>query len=170
MSSLFSVFTTSSTPANNTAQTSHSQASRSPPTPSQRTAEARAAFDASLASTGAAALDNELHSRAKNIHDNAAHLDEQDRRVQKETKTLHGEGDALEKALGKAERALGGESADGFEDEIRRIEAELDLLDDVLDEVEGKRVDTDAGELHEGGGKKADRSEDSKDGGKVVVT
>lgn len=116
------------------------------PTPQQRTAEARAALDGSLAAAGSASLDSELQARAKNIHENAGRLDEQDRRVRNETDALAMEGNSVERMLDKAEgnlRKAGGGSkgekgmADQFEDEISAIEKDLDFLDDMLDDVEG---------------------------------
>lgn len=156
MSSLFSALTSRSTPTPNSApfpqQVSSSTTTHTPPTPQQRTTEARAAFDASLASAGASSLDSELQARAKNIHENATRLNEQDRRVQNETDALWMEANSVEKVLDRTERELGraagGNSNKGkaeeqdagtihqFEDEIAAIERDLDFLDDVLDEVE----------------------------------
>jgi chromosome segregation ATPase len=116
------------------------------PTPHQRTAEARAAFDGSLAAAGSASLDSELQARAKNIHENASRLDEQDRRVRNETDALAMEGNSVERMLDKAEGNLrkaggGGKGergmADQFEDEIEAIERDLDFLDNMLDDAEG---------------------------------
>lgn len=119
---------------------------RAPPTQEQRTAEARNAFDASLRAS-ATTIDNELQSRAKTIHENAARLDQQDTRVQSGIKGLTAEGEGAEELLAKTSRSLQqiagteGEdrnAADRFDEELARIEKDLDFLDDMLDEVESK--------------------------------
>jgi hypothetical protein len=144
MSSLFSAFSrpTPSKPASS----------------AQRTSEARTAFDASLRSVGTSTLDSELQLRAKDIHKNALLLDKQDRAVNDSTGALEKQGDGLESLLedtrgelkGLAARGKGnsnelgdaegkeGTAADDFEEEMRRIEADLDLLDEAMDDIEGR--------------------------------
>jgi hypothetical protein len=105
---------------------------------------------------GTSTLDSELQLRAKDIHKNALNLDKQDRAVNDSTAALEKEGDGLERLLrdtrgelrlaaagGKGkERGEGngeeGTVADDFEEEMRRIEAELDLLDEAMDDIEGR--------------------------------
>ena len=184
MSSIFSIFTSASTtsPSSSSrpARPSHPSGSITSPTspnsstPSsntttqqQRTAEARAAFDASLAATGQS-LDHELHARATNIHENAKKLDEQDEKVSQGTEGLREEVDGLERELKRAREALEGDGegskgiADEFEDEIARIEAELDDLDGLLDEAEG--LGRREGEEEDEG--RSDRNEESLSTGK----
>lgn len=59
--------------------------------------------------------------------------------MQRETGALKADGDSLEKLHARTEKALGGETAEGFEAEILRIEEELGFLDEVLDDVEGRQ-------------------------------
>ena len=113
----------------------------------QRTAQAKAAFEESLKSTGSA-VDNELQARAKIIHANAKGLDKQDKQVLKDTKQLTRETDSMEKFLAKSRKAM--PNIDSFEDDIARIEAELDMFDEMLDEVEHRDGDEqDDGELNQ---------------------
>ena len=99
----------------------------------QRTQQAKEAFQASLKSTGAS-VDHELHARAKVIHANAQEIDKQDKKLQKDTKQLAKESDALDKFLAKSRNAM--PNTDSFNEDIANLEAELDILDDMLDNVE----------------------------------
>ena len=106
---------------------------------SQRTAEARAAFEASLKSAGAD-LDKDFQSQAKGIHANAKRLDEQDKKVQTGTKSLSKEADALDKFLAKQKKNM--PSADGLEADIAKVEADLDMLDGLLDDMDADEIET----------------------------
>ncbi|RMZ82112.1 hypothetical protein DV737_g2213, partial [Chaetothyriales sp. CBS 132003] len=106
---------------------------RHPVSPAQRSKEAEAAFIASLKSEGLN-IDAELQRRAKDIHSNAENLTKQDKKVQDGTKQLSKEGEALEKFLKKTEKQV--PQTDSFEDEIARLEADLDLIDETLEEVD----------------------------------
>jgi hypothetical protein len=112
----------------------------------QRTAEAKEAFLASLKSTGST-VDKELRSRAEIIHANAKNLDAQDASVAKDTKRLEKEGDAMEKFLDKLEggggKGVSGFDVQGWEKDIEALERDLDFLDEVMDDVEGKGVESD---------------------------
>ncbi|RMD42788.1 hypothetical protein DV735_g2378, partial [Chaetothyriales sp. CBS 134920] len=122
--------------ASSTSQPALSGAQQQPRHPAsqvQRSREAQVAFLASLKSEGSK-IDAELQRRARDIHANAENLTKQDNKVQEGTKQLSKEGDALDKFLGKTEKQL--PQTDSFEDEIARLEADLDLIDETLDEVE----------------------------------
>lgn len=99
----------------------------------QRTAEAKKAFEASLLDAGSA-LDNDFQSRAKIIHANAKQLDQQDQNVQRDTKNASKEADALDKYLAKQKKSM--PSIESFEADIAKVEADLDMLDDLLAEME----------------------------------
>lgn len=114
-------------------QRASTRAQNPPVSQEQRTEEAKQAFKASLKSTGSA-LDKELKTRADIIHANAKELDKQDKALQKDTKQLTKDGDAIEKFLEKSRKAL--PDMDSMESDIARIEAELDMFDEMLDEVE----------------------------------
>lgn len=124
-------------------QRSSTRAVNPPVSQEQRTVEAKEAFQASLKSTGSA-LDKELKTRAEIIHSNAKELDKQDKNLQKDTKQLSKEGDAVENFLAKSRKAL--PDMDSFESDIAKIEAELDMFDEMMDEVEQRdRDDEDDG-------------------------
>ena len=106
----------------------------------QRTKEAKEAFQASLKSSGAA-IDHELQGRAANLHANAKALDQQDRKVQKDTKQLTKESDAMEKFLAKSNKGL--PDMDGFDADIAKIEADLDMFDEMLDDIEQRDYGSD---------------------------
>ena len=125
--------------ASRTSQTDSSWRRNNDASQSQRTAEARAAFEASLKSAGAG-LDNDFQSRAKIIHANAKQLDQQDKKVQTGTKSLSKEADTLDKFLAKQKKTM--PSADGFETDIAKVEADLDMLDGFLDDMDADDLET----------------------------
>ena len=148
MPSLFSAFTRRSQPTTTTSNAAAnftptppvppSAPAEQPQTRQQTLADSRQVVDSALRNAGTT-LDAELQTRAKNIHSNAAQLAEQDKRVEYETAALAAEGDEIERFLGDAERELGDEGLIGdFEDEIARLEQDLDILDGILDEAEGE--------------------------------
>lgn len=107
-------------------------------TQEQRTQEAKDAFIASLKSTGST-IDKELRTRAEIIHSNAKGLDKQDKQLQKDTKQLSKDSDAMEKFFSKSQTAI--PDVDSFEDDIAKIEAELDMFDDMLDDIDSRNRD-----------------------------
>jgi hypothetical protein len=123
-----------------------------PPSSDQRTAEAKEAFIASLKSTGAT-LSKDLQTRAEIIHANAKNLDAQDAKLARDTKRLGKEGDAMEKFLDKVEggSGKGGFDLEGWVKDIETLERDLDFLDEVMDDVEGRGVESED-EVGESGG------------------
>jgi ABC-type transporter Mla subunit MlaD len=84
----------------------NSQAAQSPPaSQAQRTAEAKAAFTASLNSVGSN-LDADLQSRARNIHANSKALSNQEQSVDKEIKKLAKQSDQMQKVVDKTKNDL----------------------------------------------------------------
>ena len=128
--------------ASSISQFTSSGQQRSPASQAQRTEEAKDAFTASLNDAGST-IDADLQSRAKAIHANADNLKKQDKNVQKEMKQLSKESDALDKFLKKNEKNM--PQTDSFEDEIAKIEADLDMLDDTLREAEAEDQSADEG-------------------------
>ncbi len=104
-----------------------------PPSQEVRTQEAKEAFQASLRSSGTA-INSELQERAKIIHANAKALDKQNKQVKKDTKQLNKESDAVEGFLAKSRKGM--PDMDSFEADMAKIEAELDIFDEMLDDVE----------------------------------
>jgi carboxypeptidase C (cathepsin A) len=83
-----------------------SQAAQAPPaSQAQRTAEAKAAFTASLNSVGSN-LDADLQSRARNIHANSKALSKQEQSVDKEIKKLSKQSDQMQKVVDKTKSDL----------------------------------------------------------------
>ncbi|KAL5364164.1 hypothetical protein BJX96DRAFT_156841 [Aspergillus floccosus] len=71
----------------------------------QRTAEAKAAFEASLRSVGAN-YESDLRDRARNLHENAAALDKQEDDVRRATGALAKQNDQLAKVADQARDGL----------------------------------------------------------------
>ncbi|KAL4898044.1 hypothetical protein BDV59DRAFT_54183 [Aspergillus ambiguus] len=85
---------------------SNSTPQNDPQIPSpQRTAEAKAAFEASLRSVGAN-YEADLRDRARNLHDNAAALDKQETDVRRATAGLARQNDQLAKVADAARDGL----------------------------------------------------------------
>lgn len=103
----------------------------------QRTAEARAAFTASLNSVGSN-LDTELQARAKNLHANAAALSKQEASVEKQTKELAKQNDQMQKLVNQ--------TADGLKDFgdlqnwAEMMERDLLILEETLRLVEDEKA------------------------------
>jgi hypothetical protein len=120
--------------------TSSSSQPRSPIPTTQRTSEARAAFTASLTAVGAS-LSADLTARARNIHQNAAALDAQDKKLKASTKALARDNEALERFLRKSGADGKGKGAmsefDDLEGLLVGLEGELDFLEGMLGDVEG---------------------------------
>jgi len=111
----------------------------------ERTAEARAAFIASLNSVGSN-LDAELQARAKNLHANANALGKQEADVEKQTKELAKQNDQMQKLVNQ--------TADGLKDFgdmqnwAEMMERDLLVLEETLKLVE--EGDGDEKDRHEG--------------------
>lgn len=103
--------------------------SQSQATTAQRTAEAKAAFTASLNSVGAN-LDSELQSRAKNIHSNEKALTKQEKDVEKESKQLSKQSDSIQKLLDKSKKDI--QSFDEISNLMPDLEADLALIEETL--------------------------------------
>ncbi|KAE8148368.1 hypothetical protein BDV25DRAFT_168500 [Aspergillus avenaceus] len=115
-----------------------------PPTPdqqSQRTAEAKAAFTASLRSA-ATNYDSQLRDRARNIHDNATVLDKQEADVRRATEQLAKQNDQLAKVADQAR--------DGLK-EIGDVQNWAELIErDLLIVEETVRLAEEREECHDG--------------------
>ena len=109
----------------------------SPVSQAQRTAEAKAAFTASLNSVGSN-LDADLQSRARNIHANSKALSKQEEDVEKETKKLSKQSDQMQKAVDKTKSDLKEfDSLQNFETDFGAdLERDLMLIEETLRIVE----------------------------------
>lgn len=115
-----------------------SQAAQAPPaSQAQRTAEAKAAFTASLNSVGSS-LDADLQSRARNIHANSKALSKQEQGLNKEIKKLAKENDQLQKVAEKTKSDLKEfDSLQNFEAGLEAdLERDLMLIEETLRIVE----------------------------------
>jgi chromosome segregation ATPase len=115
-----------------------SQPAQAPPaSQAQRTAEAKAAFTASLNAVGSN-LDADLQSRARNIHANSKALNKQEQSVDKEIKKLSKQNDQMQKAVDKAKSDLKEfENVQNFETDLEAdLERELMLIEETLRIVE----------------------------------
>lgn len=115
-----------------------SQPTQAPPaSQAQRTAEAKAAFTASLNSVGSS-LDADLQSRARNIHANSKVLNEQEQDVDKEIKKLSKQNDQMQKVVDKAKSDLKEfDSLQNFETNLGAdLERDLMLIEETLRIVE----------------------------------
>lgn len=136
----------------------------SPPA-TQRTAEARAAFTASLTAVGAS-LSADLTARARNIHQNATALEAQEKQLKKGTKELRREREGVERWLGKNGGGDGGKGMlsefDDLEGLVEGLEGELEGLEAWLGVVEGEEglgSGSEGQEQVEGGKHKSDEGE-----------
>ena len=99
----------------------------------QRTAEAKAAFIASLTSVGSN-LDTDLQARAKDIHTNSKALEKQEKELQKETKKLAKQSDVMQKLVDKTKNEL--KEFDGMPDLMADLDRDLAMLEETLRLVE----------------------------------
>ncbi len=106
-----------------------SQIGRPPSSSTQRTADAKKAFNASLNSVGAK-IDDELQVRAKDIHVNAKALTTQEDQLRKQTKGLARDGDSLEKMLEKARKEI--QSLGDLDAIMEDLDADLDMIEETL--------------------------------------
>ena len=115
-----------------------SQPAQAPPaSQAQRTAEAKAAFTASLNMVGSN-LDADLQSRARNIHANSKELNKQEQGVDKEIKKLSKQSDQMQKAVDQARSDLKEfDSLQNFEADLGKdLERDLRLIEETLRIVE----------------------------------
>ena len=115
-----------------------SQPAQPPPaSQAQRTAEAKAAFTASLNSVGSN-LDADLQSRARNIHANSTALSKQEQGVEKEIKKLSKQSDQMQKVVDKTKSDLKEfDSLQNFETDFGAgLERDLMLIEETLRIVE----------------------------------
>lgn len=114
-----------------------SHTSQPPPaSQAQRTAEAKAAFTASLNSVGSS-LDADLQSRARNIQSNSKALSKQEKDVENETKKLSKQGDAMQKVVDKTKKDLNDFDFSNFEASFEAdLERDLMLIEETLRIVE----------------------------------
>ncbi len=111
-----------------------SSQSTQPPsaTQAQRTAEAKAAFTASLNNVGRN-LDADLQSRARDIHTNSKALGKQEKDVEKETKKLSKQSDQMQKVVDKTKRDLQEFDFASFEANFgAELERDLEMIEETL--------------------------------------
>ncbi|KAL2008606.1 hypothetical protein VTN00DRAFT_6800 [Thermoascus crustaceus] len=111
------------------------------PPPSQRTAEARAAFTASLNSAGSN-LDADLRARAANLHENAAALSKQETELKRATADLARQNDQWQKVADQAREGL--KEIGDVQNWAELIERDLLIVEETLRLVESKGKKKDA--------------------------
>lgn len=113
-----------------------------PPSPTHpQTAEARAAFTASLLSAGTSTVESDLKSRAGDLHANTATIDKQEQALLKETKNLAREGDKWQKVVDDGARGV--KETGDVQNWAEMLERDLCVLEDTMamvDEEEGGNV------------------------------
>ena len=122
-----------------------------PASQAQRTAEAKAAFTASLSVVGSN-FDADLQSRARNIHANSKALSKQEQGVDKEIKKLSKQSDQMQKVVDKAKSDLKEfDCLQNFETDLGvDLERDLLLIEETLRIVEEDDwSDTDGQEAEE---------------------
>ena len=110
------------------------------PTP-QQTAEARAAFLASLNSTGAS-VSAALQTRAQDIHNNAAAISEQEKQLKRETDALGNDSKKYEKVAEDGAKKL--KELGDVQNWAEMLEKDLLVLEEtvrIADEEEDQRRD-----------------------------
>lgn len=114
-------------------QVSPSEPRRPQASSAQRTAEAKAAFTASLKSVGAN-IDSELQARAKNIHAMDQSLSKQEKDLQKDTKKLSKQSDEMQKFLDKSNKQFA--SFDDLGSLHEGLDADLGDIEEMLRALE----------------------------------
>ncbi|KAL8946625.1 MAG: hypothetical protein Q9183_007881, partial [Haloplaca sp. 2 TL-2023] len=120
------------------------------PSPHQ-TAEARAAFTASLLSAGTSTVQSDLQNRATDLHANAAAIDKQEQELLKQTKNLGKESDKWQKVVDDGARGV--KETGDVQNWAEMLERDLCVLEDVLDmaeEADGKGTKDGDGRLPNG--------------------
>ena len=100
----------------------------------QQTAEARAAFTASLLSAGTSTVQSDLQNRATNLHANAAAIDKQEQELLKQTKNLGKESDKWQKVVDDGARGV--KETGDVQNWAEMLERDLCVLEDVMDMAE----------------------------------
>ncbi|KAL8703804.1 MAG: hypothetical protein Q9201_003019 [Fulgogasparrea decipioides] len=103
------------------------------PTP-QQTAEARAAFTASLLSTGTSTVQSDLQNRATDLHANAAAIDKQEQELLKQTKNLGKESNKWQRVVDDGVRGV--KETGDVQNWAEVLERDLCVLEDVMGMVE----------------------------------
>ncbi|KAL8974641.1 MAG: hypothetical protein Q9197_001129 [Variospora fuerteventurae] len=102
-----------------------------PPSPTQQqTAEARAAFTASLLSAGTSTVESDLKARAGDLHANTAAIDKQEQALLKETKNLGREGDKWQKVVDDSARGV--KETGDVQNWAEMLERDLCVLEDTM--------------------------------------
>ena len=101
----------------------------------RRTAEARAAVTASLTSIGGS-IDNEMRTRASDLHSNAEAIAKQEKELAKQTAVLAKQSDQWQKLADTSTKKLN-EIGD-IQNWAEMIERDLLVLEETLRLVEGK--------------------------------
>lgn len=116
-----------------------------PPSPTHpQTAEARAAFTASLLSAGTSTVESDLKSRAGDLHANTATIDKQEQALLKETKNLGREGDKWQKVVDDGARGV--KETGDVQNWAEMLERDLCVLEDTM-----AMVDEEAGNVNQAG-------------------
>jgi hypothetical protein len=102
----------------------------------RRTAEARAAVTASLASVGAS-VDNELRTRTTDLHANAEAISKQEKELAKQTAALAKESAQWEKLLNGGTKKLN--EVGDIQNWAEMIERDLLVLEETVRLVDGKK-------------------------------
>jgi hypothetical protein len=102
----------------------------------RRTAEARAAVTASLASVGTS-VDNELRTRTADLHTNSEAISKQERELAKQTAALAKESAQWEKLLNGGTKKLN--EVGDIQNWAEMIERDLLVLEETVRMVEGKK-------------------------------
>lgn len=101
----------------------------------RRTAEARAAVTASLASVGTS-LDNEMRTRTKDLHSNATAISKQEKELAKQTAALAKQSAEWDKLLQGGTKKLN--EVGDIQNWAEMIERDLLVLEETVRLVEGK--------------------------------
>jgi K+-sensing histidine kinase KdpD len=104
----------------------------------RRTAEARAAVTASLASVGAS-VDNDLRTRTTDLHSNSEAISKQEKELAKQTKALAKESAQWEKLLNGGTKKLN--EVGDIQNWAEMIERDLLVLEETVRLVDGKKAE-----------------------------
>jgi K+-sensing histidine kinase KdpD len=104
----------------------------------RRTAEARAAVTASLASVGAS-VDNDLRTRTADLHSNSEAITKQEKELAKQTKALAKESAQWEKLLNGGTKKLN--EVGDIQNWAEMIERDLLVLEETVRLVDGKETE-----------------------------
>lgn len=104
----------------------------------RRTAEARAAVTASLASVGAS-VDNDLRTRTADLHANAEAISKQEKELAKQTAALARESEKWQKLLDGGTKKLN--EVGDIQNWAEMIERDLLVLEETVRLVDGKKAE-----------------------------